>query len=131
MVKRTWVFAPDRGGQRIPPELQEQTLQRILKHGAKIIPKKASQLRVRFKGPFCYIDAQETESPEPMHLCRLRYIGRLSGWSLSFYTYSNERYTPCVYPSGSFFGTPEEALEIGSMYLRASSVRRSCAGGAL
>ena len=117
MAKRTWVFTPHRGGQKISPLLQEQTRLRILQHAAKTVPEKASQLRVRFKGSFCYIDAQEPDSPEPMHLCRLRYMGSLSGWSLAFYTYSNEKYDPCVFRSGDFFGSPEEALEIGAIYL--------------
>ena len=117
MAKRTWVFDPHRGGQKISPLLQEQTRQRILQHAAKIVPKKASQLRVRFKGPFCYIDAQEPDSPDPAHLCRLRYVGSLSGWSLAFYTYSHEKYEPSVFASGEWFGTPEEALEIGAVYL--------------
>jgi hypothetical protein len=118
MAKRTWVFTSNRGGQNIPPQLRHQTRQRILERATKIIPEKASQLRVRFKGPFCYIDAQQPDSPDAMHLCRLRYIGSLSGWSLAFYTYSNEKYESCVFRSGSFFGTPEEGLEIGAVYLR-------------
>src|SRR5437879_13495351 len=101
MAKRTWVFAPNGGGQEISPQLQEQTRQRILKRASKIVPEKASQLRVRFKGPFCYIDAQESDSPLPMHLCRLRYLGSLSGWSLSFYTHSHDKYEPCVFGSGN------------------------------
>jgi hypothetical protein len=118
MARRTWVLSPDCGGQNLSLTLREQARQRILRHAAKIIPQKASQIRVRFKGPFCYIDAQEPDSPEPMHLCRLRYMGGLSGWSLAFYTYSNEKYEPCIFRSGNFFGTPEEALEIGVIYLR-------------
>ena len=118
MAKRTWVFTPNRGGQKISPQLQRQTEQRILRHAAKILPDKASQLRLRFKGPFCYIDAQEPDSPVATHLCRLRYMGSLSGWSLAFYTYSHEKYEACTFGSGSFFGTPEEALEIGAIYLR-------------
>jgi hypothetical protein len=118
MARRIWVFSPNRGGQNISLTLREQTSQRILRHAAKIIPQKAAQIRVRFKGPFCYIDAQEPDSPVPMHLCRLRYMGVLSGWSMAFYTYSNEKYEPCVFMSGGFFGTPEEALEIGVIYLQ-------------
>ena len=117
MAKRTWVFTPNRGGQKISPQLQRQTEQRILPHAAKILPDKASQLRLRFKGPFCYIDAQEPDSTWVTHLCRLRYMGSLSGWSMAFYTYSHEKYEPCVFGSGNFFGTPEEALEIGAIYL--------------
>ncbi len=113
-----WVFDSSRGAQKISPQLRELTRNRILQHAAKIVPKKASQLRMQFKGPFCYIDAQEQGVPEPFHLCRLRYMGSLSGWTLAFYTYSNEKYEPCVFGSGDFFGTPEEALEIGAIYLR-------------
>jgi hypothetical protein len=44
-------------------------------------------------------------------------MGAISGWSLAFYTYSKEEYEPCIFPSGAFFGTPEEGLEIGGIYL--------------
>jgi hypothetical protein len=53
----------------------------------------------------------------PTHLVRLRYFGADDRWSLAFYTYSNERYEPCVLRSGEFLGTPEEALDVGSSYL--------------
>jgi hypothetical protein len=97
--------------------LQEQVRQRILQHAAKIIPQKAPRIRVRFSGHFCYIDAEEPDSPGLTHLCRLRYMGSLSGWSLAFYTYSNEKYESCVFGSGEFFGSPEGGLEIGAVYL--------------
>lgn len=118
MARRAWMSSPHRGGQKISPAVQEETRQRIMKHAAKIIPGKASQLRLRFSGPFCYIDAEEPDSPEPTHLCRLRYLGSVNGWSLAFYTYSNEQYSPCVFGTGDFFGTPEEALQIGAIYLQ-------------
>ena len=51
------------------------------------------------------------------HLCRLRYFGNEDAWSLSFFTYSNERYEPCVFHNGSFHGTPEEAFDVGAAYL--------------
>jgi hypothetical protein len=102
---------------KISLPLREQTRQRILKHAAKIVPEKASRIQVWFKGPFCYIDALEPGSPEPMHLCRLRYTGSLGEWRLAFYTYSHEKYEPCVFMSGDFVGTPEEALDIGAIYL--------------
>ena len=53
----------------------------------------------------------------PLHLCRLRYFAA-DRWSLAFYTYSNERYEPCVFHNGTFFGTPEEGLDVGAVYLR-------------
>jgi hypothetical protein len=116
-----WVFSPNSGGQKVHPLLQEETRQRILKHAAKIVPEKAPQIRVSFRGHFCYIDAEDPDSLETLHLCRLRYVSRLTeprAWSLAFYTYSHEKYEPCVFGSGGFLGTPEEALEIGVVYLR-------------
>jgi hypothetical protein len=60
-----WVFSPNSGGQKIPPLLQAETRESILKHAAKIIPEKASQVRVSFRGHFCYIDAEEPDCLEP------------------------------------------------------------------
>jgi len=51
--------------------------------------------------------------------CRLRYFGALKTWSMAYYTYSNERYEPCTFANGTFYGTPEEAFEVGAVYLRA------------
>ena len=101
----------------MPPQFQEETRRRILKHAEKIVPDKASQIRVSFKGPFCYIDAEEGGSAEPTHLCRMRYQGPATGWTLAFYTYSHEKYERCIFMTGSFFGTPEEAMDIGAVYL--------------
>ncbi len=36
---------------------------------------------------------------------------------MAFYTYSDERYEPCLFDSGRWEGTPEKALEIGVMYI--------------
>ena len=95
---------------------------------------------VRFKGKFCYIDAfTEPYVPEdydpklfgesrrderierlrnvPTHLCRLRYFGDDDKWSMVFYTYSHEKYEPCMFNNGTFHGTPEEAFDTSSIYL--------------
>lgn len=53
----------------------------------------------------------------PTHLCRLRYFSLDDRWSLAFYSYSQEKYEPAVFPSGEFQGTPEEALEASSAFL--------------
>ncbi|MCX6843144.1 MAG: hypothetical protein NTX53_12770 [candidate division WOR-3 bacterium] len=52
----------------------------------------------------------------PVHLVRLRYFDE-NRWSLAFYTYSNERYELCVYPHGSWFGTVEQAFDVGAVYM--------------
>jgi len=36
---------------------------------------------------------------------------------MAFYTYSNERYEPCVFNNETFYGTPEEAFETSAIYL--------------
>jgi hypothetical protein len=55
--------------------------------------------------------------PHPWHLFRLRYFGNQDRWSLAFYTYSHERYEACAFPDGSFEGTPEDAFDVGAVYL--------------
>ena len=91
--------------------------QRLARHAAKIVPGKESWVRPRFHGKFCYVDAQKPDVPFVTPLCRLRYLGKPDRWSMAFYTYSNERYEPCLFASGRWEGTPEEAFEIGSMYI--------------
>ena len=52
----------------------------------------------------------------PIHLCRLRHFNT-DRWSLAFYAYSHERYEPCIFPGGDWFGTPEEGFDVGAQYL--------------
>lgn len=134
-----WVYDPHSGGVNIPPAVRARIEQRIQKYAAKNYSGKYVRLGIRFRGALCYIDAY-TEPPEPnpellrmtgesreqfqervgntpTHLCRLRYFGDEEAWSLAFYTYSNERYEPCMFHNGTFKGTPEEAFDIGAAYL--------------
>jgi hypothetical protein len=135
-----WVFDPQSGGVKIPPRVQEETRQRILAYAEKHYRGKYTRLDIRFRGVLCYLDAyQEPTLPRswppkdwgisreehlerlrntPVHLCRLRYF-RPDHWSLAYYTYSNEKYEPCVFRNGDWFGTPEEAFEIGATHLNA------------
>ena len=53
----------------------------------------------------------------PIHLCRLRYFSGTDSWSLAFFSYSSEAYEPCLFPRGSWTGTPEEAFETSALYL--------------
>jgi hypothetical protein len=95
---------------------------------------------VRFRGAFCYLDAFcEPRRPTraelraygmdlaeyldrvrstPIHLCRMRYFGGRDQWSVAFFTYSHEKYEPSVFPSGKVLGMPEEALDLGALYLQ-------------
>ena len=139
MKRKVWTFTPHLGGKKIPAETQAEVIKRINEHAEKNYAGKYSRLDIKFRGTLCYIDAyKEPYIPEgdppkwmnetreqyierlkntPTHLCRLRHFDK-NRWSVAFYTYSNEKYSPCVFPSGNWFGTPEEAFDIGAVYLQ-------------
>jgi len=133
MPQKTWVFDPDSGGVNIPPTVRRQAEERIRRYAEEHFAGKYTRLDIRFRGQFCYMDAYTEpvlrpgwpppdwhESREehlerlrntPTHLCRLRYFGRPDQWGFAFFTYSNEKYELSVFPSGEFFGTPEDAFD--------------------
>ena len=132
-----WMFHPHSGGVKIPESLKEPTRRRLLAHAEKHYAGRYVLLDIRFKGALCYVDAytepdvqgspwratKETREKfverlrnSPTHLCRLRYCGR-DRWSVAFYTYSHERYEPSFFASGDQYGTPEEGLDVGAVYL--------------
>ena len=143
MRRKIWMHNPHAGGTTIPSAVRQETERRVLAYAEKRYPGAFSRLDIRFHGALCYLDAYvEPEAPSrrllhvlhetreqylnrvrdvPLHLCRLRYFGGRKIWSMAFYTYSNERYEPCTFPNGTFYGTPEEAFEVGAAYLRARS----------
>jgi hypothetical protein len=128
-------YDPHSGGKPIPPATQELVRRRILAHAEEHYAGRFIRIDVRFRGALCYIDAfQEPrlgsegvasltgETPAefaervrntPVHLVRLRHFD-LEHWSLAFYTYSNERYELCRYPSGEWFGTVEQGFDLGA-----------------
>jgi hypothetical protein len=113
-----WVYNPHVGGTKIPPKVQERVHARLARHAAKHYAGKYDRLDVRFRGALCYVDAYVQGARDPVHLVRLRYFGSEDRWTLAFYTYSHERYEPCAFVDGSFHGTPEDALDIGAVYLQ-------------
>lgn len=140
MPKKIWVKDPHSGGKTIPKVVKERTAARIQRHAEENYGDRSfTRIDVRFRGKFCYIDAytepvlapgwppedwHETREEViermrsiPTHLCRLRYFGDEEKWSMAFYTYSNEKYEPCFFRNGGWYGTPEEAFDVGSVYL--------------
>jgi hypothetical protein len=137
---KIWVRDPHAGGVKIPQAVRQGTERRIRAYAERRYAGKFSRLDIRFRGALCYVDAYtEPELPSrrllrvlretrqeylrrvrnvPVHLCRLRYFGDDEAWSMAFYTYSNERYAPCTFPNGTFYGTAEGAFEVGAVYLR-------------
>ena len=141
MRRKIWMRSPDAGGTTIPNTIRQETERRIRSYAEKRYAGTFTRLDIRFRGALCYIDAYvEPEPPSrkllrvlqetrdqyldrrrdvPLHLCRLRYFGAAKTWSMAFFTYSNERYELCTFPNGTFYGTPEEAFEVGAAYLGA------------
>ena len=115
---RGWVYNPHAGGRTVPPAVRLRTEQRLRKYAETRYGGRFRRLDIRFRGALCYVDAWIDPTPTaPVHLCRLRYFGNEDAWTLAFFTYSDERYSPCVFHSGSDHGTPEEALDVGAIYL--------------
>jgi len=111
-----WVRNVHSGGVKIPKAVQERTRLRILEHAALSCATRW-QIEVRFRGALCYVDAVEGPASDRLHLVRLRYFGNDERWSVAFYTYSHEQYEPTFFPSGDDQGTPEQAFDIGAVYL--------------
>lgn len=111
-----WSLNPDAGGVTIPVAVKQETKTRLLKHAERNYAGMYNELVIRFRGAFCYVDAIVKGDDTPLHLCRLRYF-RPDHWSLGFFAYSSEKYELAVFPSGEFFGTPEEGLDVGAIYL--------------
>lgn len=138
-MAKGWMLDPHSGGVKISAQLKKLVTRRILAHAEKHYAGKYSRLDVRFRGALCYVDAykepEEFTGSHPTadfgetkeefmerlrnttHLVRMRHFDT-ERWSAAFYTYSNERYEPCILPSGKWFGTPEEIFDIGAMYLQ-------------
>ena len=69
-----------------------------------------SEIRLRFRGAFAYVDGV-LEDGDVLRLCRLSYAGSASRWGFAIYLASKDGYERSVLPTGSFTGTPEEALD--------------------
>jgi hypothetical protein len=114
---RMWVYSPHSGGQKPKPAVQDRIRERILKHAAKNYAGRYDRIDVRFRGALCYVDAYVGSSPHPTHLVRLRHNGNESSMSVACYTYSHEAYQATFFADGSDHGTPEDAFDIGAIYL--------------
>lgn len=66
-------------------------------------------LAVRYRADFAYVSGADDDGPLP--LCRLRFIGSPDEWGFACYLASKDGYEDSILPSGSFTGSPEEALD--------------------
>jgi len=139
MPRKQWVFDPNSGGVKIKEGIKQRTEARIQRYAEAHFAGRYTRLEIRFRGQFCYVDAYTEpqlpgpdwpppdwpESREeylerlrqtPIHLFRLRYFGNEESWGLAFYSYAQERYELSVFPTGDFFGAPEEALQAAAEF---------------
>jgi hypothetical protein len=66
-------------------------------------------LTIRYRGSFAYINGATNNDSLP--LFRLRYLGTPHQWGFAIYLASRDGYEDSILPTGSFTGTPEEALD--------------------
>lgn len=104
-----WVYDPHSGGIKIAEKRHYEISLQVEKY-ARIRPWYPKiTLKTRFKSQFCYVDMLEEGDERLFPLCRLRFF-RENIWSFSLFTYSNERYEPCVFSNGKLEGSLEDAL---------------------
>ncbi len=93
-----------------PPQSTRSSLTQALTAHARDHWEQLTDLQVRFRGAFAYLDGQLPDG-ETLPLCRLRYAGSATTWGFALYLASSNRYEDQLLPSGSFAGTAEEALD--------------------
>jgi hypothetical protein len=76
-----------------------------------------TELHVRHRGAFTYVDASLTDGAE-LRLCRLRYVGSAHDWRVAIYRASHDDYAESVFPTGRPIGTCQNALDLAcGLYL--------------
>lgn len=103
-----------------PDSTKNSLAQRLGAHARAHWPQ-LSDLRIRHRGAFAYIDG-ELPDGEVLPLMRLRYAGSASTQGFALHLASTNKYEDSILPTGSFTGTPEEALDCACrLYLAADS----------
>ncbi|MEX2553806.1 MAG: hypothetical protein WD627_12500 [Actinomycetota bacterium] len=93
----------------IPDNTRQSLRLRLRERGHTRWPE-LTEVRLRFRADFAYVDGVLADG-DVVNLCRLRYLRRANEWGFAIYLYSRESYEDSVLPTGSFAGTPEEALD--------------------
>ena len=94
---------------KIPASTQTSLWQRLTSHARQRWPQ-ISQIRIRYRAGFAYVDAELADG-DILRLCRLRYGGSAHQWGFAIYRASHDDYEDSYLPSGYPVGTCEEALD--------------------
>lgn len=111
-----WVYDPHSGGVKIPLTLQTQLLKAAKRFSLGKPWYPSQELVLRFHSQFCYVDTIEVGDKRQFPLCRLRHFTQES-FSLSLFTYSQEKYETCYFPNGSPTGTLIDALKACELFI--------------
>ncbi len=93
----------------IPESTKTSLAQRLRAHARTSWPQ-LTQVRVRYRGSFAYVDGELADG-EIVALMRLRYGGSAARWGFAIYLASDDGYRDSVLPTGAFAGTPQDALD--------------------
>ncbi len=94
---------------KIPDSTKASLQQRLIDHSRQRWPQ-LSQVRLRYRNGFAYIDGVLADGEE-LRLCRLRYAGSAQQWGFAIYRASHDDYEDSYLPTGSMGGLPEDALD--------------------
>lgn len=93
----------------IPYQARSVLQQRLDLHRQQRWPR-LTDLGIRYRGAFAYVTGSTRDDPS-LRLFRLRYLGSPNAWEFAIYLASKDGYADSILPSGSFTGTPEQALD--------------------
>lgn len=93
----------------VPQSTKDDLERRLAVHARTRWPQVAG-LHVRHRAAFAWIEA-ELPDGELVPLIRLRYLGSADDWGFGLYLASSDKYEDQILPTGSFTGTPEQALD--------------------
>ncbi len=93
----------------VPDTTRRALSRRLDEHRQQRWPQ-LDKLTIRYRSGFAYIGGVAAND-DPLPLFRLRYLRSADQWGFAIYLASKNGYEDSILPTGSFTGTPEQALD--------------------
>jgi hypothetical protein len=93
-----------------PTQQTKDCLARSLARHAHSHWPQLADLNIRHRGTFVYVAGELTDG-DTLPLMRLRYLGSDTTWGFALYLASSDSYQDSILHTGTFAGSPEEALD--------------------